>query len=167
MQVHLFLIQFFIIFHMEVSVLLSMAAFSTTFLLVKILQQPIRIIKVSSYWSCHGEENACYHVKKHKELGEKSVSKKTLHFVWGTFIEKIKSAVSTLKILWPRLGSLLIHPFRLNLCATFYFCHKDSHNPSRVGRPVIASLACRGLPWIHVIFNLDFHETYCPWPRIS
>ena len=52
------------LFHMVVSVFLSMAAFSTTFLLVKILQQPIRIFEINGYWSCHGEENACYHVKE-------------------------------------------------------------------------------------------------------
>ena len=90
MQVHLFLIQFFIIFHMEVSVLLSMAAFSTTFLLVKILQQPIKIFEISGYWSCHGEEKACYYVKEHKKLGQKLVSKVTLHFVWGHLSKKQK-----------------------------------------------------------------------------
>ena len=85
---HLFLTQLFMLFHMVASVLLSMVAFSTVFLLVKILQQPIRIIEISGYWSCHGEENACYHVKEHKKLGQKLVSKVTLHFVWGHFSRK-------------------------------------------------------------------------------
>ena len=65
-----------------------MVAFSTIFLLVKILQQPIRIFEISGYWSCHGEENACYHVKEHKKLGQKLVSKVTLHFVWGHLSKK-------------------------------------------------------------------------------
>ena len=46
-----------------------------------------------------GEQNQSYHVKEHKKLCQKPVSKVTLHFVWGTLIEKIKSAVSTLKLL--------------------------------------------------------------------
>ena len=73
------------LFHMVASVLLSMVAFSTIFLLVKILQQPIRIFEISSYWRCHGEENACYHVKEHKKLDQKLVSKVTLHFVWAIY----------------------------------------------------------------------------------
>ena len=36
------------LFHMVASVLLSMVAFSTIFLLVKILQQPIRIFEISN-----------------------------------------------------------------------------------------------------------------------
>ena len=78
------------LFHMVAMVLLSMVAFSTIFLLVKILQQPIRIFEISGYWS-HGEENACYHVKEHKKLGQKLMSKVTLHFVWGSFIGKTNS----------------------------------------------------------------------------
>ena len=70
------------------SVLLSMVAFSTTLLLVKILQQPIRIFEISGYWSCHGEENACYHVNEHKKLGHKLVSKVALHCVWGKLSKK-------------------------------------------------------------------------------
>ena len=79
----MFLVQTFILFHMVALVLLSMVAFSTIFLLIKILQQPIRIFEISGYWSCHGEENACYYVKEHKKLGQKLVSKVTSHFVWG------------------------------------------------------------------------------------
>ena len=52
-----------------------MVAFSTIFLLVKIIQQPIRIFDISGYWSCHGEQNAGYHVKEHKKLGQILVSK--------------------------------------------------------------------------------------------
>ena len=55
---------------------------------MEILQQPIRIIEISGYWSCHGEESACYHVKEHKKLGQKLVSKVTLHFVWGHLPKK-------------------------------------------------------------------------------
>ena len=76
------------LFQMLVLVLQSMVAFSTIFLLVKILQQPIRIFEISGYWSCHGEEKACYHVKEHKKLGQKLVSKVTLHFVWGNLWRK-------------------------------------------------------------------------------
>ena len=63
-------------------------SFSTIFLLVKILQQPIRIFEISGSWSYHGEENACYHVKEHKKLAQKLVSKVTLHFVWGHLSKK-------------------------------------------------------------------------------
>ena len=73
---------------MVASVLLSMVAFSTIFLLVKILQQPIRIFEISGYWSCHGEQNVGYPVKEHKKLGQKPVSKVTLHFVWGHLSKK-------------------------------------------------------------------------------
>ena len=76
------------LFHMVASVLLSMVAFLTIFLLVKILQQPIRILEISGYWSRHGEQNACYHVKEHKKLGQKLESKVTLHFVWGHLSKK-------------------------------------------------------------------------------
>ena len=62
-------------------VLLSMVAFLTIFLLAENLQQPIRIFEIGGYWSCHGEQNAGYHVKEHKNLCEKLVSKVTLHFV--------------------------------------------------------------------------------------
>ena len=75
---HLFLIELFMFFHMLALVLLSMV--STIFLLVKILQQPIKIL-ISGFCSCHREQNACYHVKEHKKLCQKLVSKVTLHFV--------------------------------------------------------------------------------------
>ena len=78
---HIFLIQFFMLFHKVVSVFLSMVAFSTTFLLVQTIQQPIRIFEISGYWSYHGEQNAGYHVKEHRKLYQKQVSKVTLHFV--------------------------------------------------------------------------------------
>ena len=71
------------LFHVVPSDLFSMVAFSTMFLLAEVIQLPIRIVEISGYWSCHGEENACYHVKEHKKLGQKLVSKVTLHFVWG------------------------------------------------------------------------------------
>ena len=99
---HLFVTQFLMRFDMVPSVLLSMVAFSTIFWLVEILQQPIRIIEISRYWSCHGEESACYHVKEHhKKLGQKLVSKVTLHFVWGHSPKK-----QTVAGLWHCLSSL-------------------------------------------------------------
>jgi len=76
---------------MVASVLLSMVAFSTIFLLVKILQQPIRIFEISGFWSCHGEENACCHVKEHKKLRQKTDVKNDLAFCLEPFIEKTNS----------------------------------------------------------------------------
>ena len=73
-------------FHMLALVLLSMV--STIFLLVKILQQPIRIFEISGFCSYHREQNACYHVKEHKKLYQKLVSKVTLHFVWSHLSKK-------------------------------------------------------------------------------
>ena len=110
---HLSLTQLFMLFHMVASVLLSMVAFSTIFLLVKILQQPIRIFEKSGYWSCHGEENACYHVKEHKKLGQKVVSKVTLHFVWGHLSKK--------QTVVPLSGWLnLEFNFRLETCEDYF-----------------------------------------------
>ena len=74
--------------HMVALLLLSMVAFLTIFLLAENLQQPIRILGISGYWSCHGEQNAGYHVKEHEKLGQKQVSKVTLHFVWGHIMWK-------------------------------------------------------------------------------
>ena len=69
------------LFHMVALLLLSMVAFLTIFLLVENLQHPIRIFEIGGYWSCHGEQNASYHVKEDKNLYQKMVSKVTLHFV--------------------------------------------------------------------------------------
>ena len=90
MQGHFYasLTQLFMLFHMVASVWLFMVAFSTILLLVKILQQPIRIFEISSYWSCHGEENASYHLKEDENLYQKMVSKVTLHFVWSHLSRK-------------------------------------------------------------------------------
>ena len=107
----MFLIQLFMLFHKVASVLLSMVAFPTTFLLVKILQQPIRIFEISRHWSCHGEQDAGYHVKEHKKLRGKLMSKVTLHFVLRHLSKKKQccgffcwTARMTLKqILLPRL----------------------------------------------------------------
>ena len=43
---HLFLAQFFMLFHMVALVLLSMVAFLTIFLLAENLQQPIKILEI-------------------------------------------------------------------------------------------------------------------------
>ena len=75
-------------FHLVALVLLFMVAFKNHFLLVKILQKPIKILEISGYWSCHGEQNAGYHVIEHKNWDQKQVSKMTLHFVWGHFSRK-------------------------------------------------------------------------------
>ena len=85
---HLFLAQFFMLFHMVALLLLSMVAFLTIFLLAENLQQPIRVFEIGGYWSCHGEQNASYHVKEDKNLYQKMVSKVTLHFVWGHLSRK-------------------------------------------------------------------------------
>ena len=108
---HLFLIQFFMLFHKVVSVLLSMVAFSTTFLLVQTIQQPIRIFEISGYWSYHGEQNAGYHVKEHEKLYQKQVSKVTLHFVWGHLSKKqtvgwVNSWIIVV-LTWPKPGPIL------------------------------------------------------------
>ena len=76
------------LFHMVASVLLSMVAFSTLFLLVEILQQPIRIYEIGGYFSCHGDQNEGYPVKEHKNLYHNLLSKVTLHFVWGHLSRK-------------------------------------------------------------------------------
>ena len=65
-----------------------MVAFSTTFLLVQTIQQPIRIFEISGYQSCHREQNAGYHVKEHGKLYQKQVLNVTLHLVWGHLAEK-------------------------------------------------------------------------------
>ena len=78
---HLILIQIFMLFHEVPRVLLSMLAFSTIFLLIEVIQQPIRIIEIGGYQSCHGEQIEGYHMKEDKNLYQKLVSKVTLHFV--------------------------------------------------------------------------------------
>ena len=50
---------------------------------MEILQQPIRFFEISGYWSYHAKQNRGYHVKEHKKMCQKLVSKVTLHFVWG------------------------------------------------------------------------------------
>ena len=87
---HRFLAQFFMLFHMVALVLLSMVAFLTIFLLAENLHQPIRVFEIGGYWSCHGEQNASYHVKEDKNLCQKMVLKVTLHFVWGHLLRKQK-----------------------------------------------------------------------------
>ena len=77
------------LFYVVPSVLHSMVAFSTIFLLVEGFQQPIRNVEIGSYWSCHGEQNDGYHMKDHKNLYQKQVSKVTLHFVWGLVSRKL------------------------------------------------------------------------------
>ena len=64
----LWLVQIFMLFHVVPSVLLSMVAFSTIFLMVEVIQQPFRIVEIGGYWSCHGEQIEGYHMKEDKSL---------------------------------------------------------------------------------------------------
>ena len=102
---HLFLAQFFMLFHMVALVLLSMVAFLTIFLLAENLQQPIRVFEIGGYRSCHGEQNESYYVKEDKNLYQKMVSKVTLHFIWGHLSRK-QTVYSLLK---PSRGSQKYH----------------------------------------------------------
>ena len=81
------------LFHVVPSVLLSMVAFSTVFLLVEVIQQPIRIVEIGGYWSCHGEQIEGYHMKENKNLYPKLVAKVTLHFVWDHLSRKTNSDI--------------------------------------------------------------------------
>ena len=76
------------LFHEVPSVLSSMVDFLTVFLLVEVIHQPIRIVEIGGYWSCHGEQIEGYHMKEHKNLYQKLVSKVTLHFVLGHLLRK-------------------------------------------------------------------------------
>ena len=95
---HLVLIQFFMLFHKVVLVLLSMVAFSTTFLFVQNIQQPIRIFETSGYWRYHGEQTNC---KLQCERAKKTISetgvKVTFHFLgttyWGNSIYLMSSGL--------------------------------------------------------------------------
>ena len=63
---HMILIQLFMLFHMVASVLLSIVAFSTLLLLVKICLKPIIIFEIAGYVSCHRDQNEGYHVEEQK-----------------------------------------------------------------------------------------------------
>ena len=76
------------LFQVVPSVLLSMVALITTYMkesdwLLKNFHQSENGLK-----SYHGEQNHGYHVKEHKKLCQKQVSKETLHFVWGQLSRK-------------------------------------------------------------------------------
>ena len=76
------------LFQVVPSVLLSMVALITTYMkesdwLLKNFHQSENGLK-----SYHGEQNRGYHVKEHKKLSQKQVSKVTLHFVWGQLSRK-------------------------------------------------------------------------------
>jgi len=83
--------------HVVPLVLLSMVAFSSTFLLVQVIQQPITIFKIGGYLSYHGEQNECYYMKEHKNLYQNLVSKVTLHFVCGHLWRKQTVTKQTVK----------------------------------------------------------------------
>ena len=76
------------LFRMVPSVLLSMVAQISTFRLVEIPQQPIRISQFTGFLSYHGEKKERYRVKEHKKLCRKLMSKMSLHFVGGHHSEK-------------------------------------------------------------------------------
>ena len=114
---HMLLAQFFMLFHEVALLLLSMVAFLTIFLLAENLQQPIRVFEIGGYWSCHGEQNASYHVKEDKNLFQKMVSKVTLHFVWGHL--SIKQTVSSLMKQF--FGTTLSVKSNGWLCTTYTF----------------------------------------------
>ena len=76
------------LFRMVPSVLLSMVAQISTFWLVEIPQQPIRISQFTGFLSYHGEKKERYRVKEHKKLCWKLMSKMSLHFVGGHHSEK-------------------------------------------------------------------------------
>ena len=44
-------------------VLPSIVAFLTIFLLVEVIEQPIRMVEIGGYWSCHGEQKCHGFVK--------------------------------------------------------------------------------------------------------
>ena len=76
------------LFQVVPSVLLSMVALITTYMkesdwLLKNFHQSENGLK-----SYHGEQNRGYHMKEHKKLSQKQVSKVTLHFVWGQLSRK-------------------------------------------------------------------------------
>ena len=85
---HQFSTQFSMLFRMVPSVLLSMVAQISTFWLVEIPQQPIRISQFTGFLSYHGEKKERYRVKEHKKLCWKLMSKMSLHFVGGHHSEK-------------------------------------------------------------------------------
>ena len=76
------------LFHMVPLVLLFMEALITTYFkesdwLLKNFHQSEKGLQ-----SYHGEQNRGYHMKEHKKLSQKQVSKVTLHFVWGQLSRK-------------------------------------------------------------------------------
>ena len=76
------------LFHMAPLFLLSMVALITTYFkesdwLLKNFHQSENGLK-----TYHGEQNQGYHVKEHKKLSQKRVSKVTLHFVLGQLSSK-------------------------------------------------------------------------------
>ena len=85
------------------SVLLSMVALITTYVkesdwLLKNFHQ-----SENGLQSYHGEQNRGYHLKEHKKLYQKLVSKVMLHFVWGHLSRKqTVSPLSALHFLLPQ-----------------------------------------------------------------
>ena len=77
---YLFQVQFFMLFHM---VALLTAHFKDSSRLLKKINQ-----SENGWKSYHGKQNQGCHVKEHKKLIQKLVSKMTLHFVWGHLSKK-------------------------------------------------------------------------------
>ena len=122
---HVFLTQFFMLFDMLPSVLLSMVASITTYFkesdwLLKNLYQ-----SESGWKSYHGEQNWGYHVKEHTKLCQRQLSKVTLHFVWGQLSRKqtARCANTQENLRWSNYAAyllvrMIIIAFNLMLC-----CH--------------------------------------------
>ena len=108
---HMFLIQFFMLFHMVACILFSMVALLTAYfkdsywLLKKINQSK------NGWKSYHGEQNQGYHEKEHKKLIQKLVSKMTLHFVWS-HLSKKQTVFCVIGVLWflERIEILSVSP---------------------------------------------------------
>ena len=75
-----------------------MVAFSTTFILVQTIHQPVRMFDITGYWSCYGEQNASYHVKEQRKLYQTQVSKATLYFVLGHLSRNKKCNVDNISL---------------------------------------------------------------------
>jgi len=85
---HQFLNQISMLFHVVAFILVSMAAKITAY-----FKDSDWLLKNFDQWengwkSYHGEQNRGYHVKEHKKVVQKHVSKVTLHFVWGHLSRK-------------------------------------------------------------------------------
>ena len=77
------------------TVLLSMVAKISTFWLVEIPQQPIRISQFTGFLSYHGEKKETYHVKERKNSVENWLQK-WVYIFWGVITLKNKQCSALL-----------------------------------------------------------------------